>query len=142
MTNRVCERWKESRVEALRERSWLVLAVWLAYAVVFVRAAGRSPDWAVAILGVGGVFMFLEITAYYYSILLAFALLHERDLMAGPAICAFSAISLLLASYWASAGLALVHVGMSVLLVPLILVSTWRAGRPMAGEWVSTRKGT
>jgi len=130
LSTRETERWKEGRQAVLHERSWLVLASWLLYAVLLVRAAGRSPDWVVAILGVGGVFMFLEITAYYYSILIAFALLHERDFVAGPAICGFAAISLLLTSYWASSGMAFTHAGMSVSLVPLVLASAWRAGQP------------
>jgi hypothetical protein len=135
------ERWKDGRQEALRERSWLVLAIWLLYVVLLVRAAGRSPDWVVAILGVGGVFMFLEITAYYYSVLIAIALLHERDFVAGPAICAFSAISLLLTTYWASSGLAFVHAGMSASLVPLVLLSTWRAGQPPRGDLPVSERG-
>ncbi len=74
--------------------------------------------------------MFLEITAYYYSVLIAFALLHERDFLVGPAICAFSVISLILTTYWESNGLSFVHAGMSASLLPLVLLSTWRAGLP------------
>jgi hypothetical protein len=141
LSNRENERWKAGRQEARRERSWLILATWLCYLLLLVRAALRAPDWVVAILGVGGVFMFLEITAYYYSVLIAYALLHERDSVAGPTICAFSAISLLLTSYWASSGMASVHAGLSAWLVLLVLAMTWRAGQPPTGDVLGSERG-
>ncbi len=97
-------------------------------------AAGRAPDWVVAVLGIGVVVVFLEITAYYYAMLIGYALLHERDPLAGPVICAFAAISTLLATYGADRGMVFVHAGTSAALIVLVFVSTWRAGRPLSGR--------
>jgi hypothetical protein len=141
LSTRSEERWKADRRELRRERSWLILASWLAYLVLLVRAAGRSPDWVVAILGVGGIFMFLEITAYYYAVLVAYALLHERDFVAGPAICAFSAVSLLLTRYWASSEMVFSHAGLSAALVFLVLGLTWRAGQPPSSDIPVSERG-
>jgi hypothetical protein len=128
------ERWQRRRGEVLGDRSWLVAAGCLFYVLLLARAAGRAPDWVVAILGVGGVAVFLEITAYYYAVLIAYALLHERDPQAGPALCAFAVFSTLLAIHGGERGMDFVHVGTSLGLVALVLVSTWRAGRPLSGR--------
>jgi len=127
------ERWKRRRSEVLRDRSWLVVSGCVLYLLLLVRAARRAPDWVVAALGVGGIAMFLEITAYYYSLLIAYALLDERDPWAGPAICGFAAFTTLLAIHGGDRGMDFVHAGTSAGLVALVLVSTWRAGRPLPG---------
>ena len=85
--------WKRARLDAYRETRWLNVALVLGYLLLLARAARphRSPPpsspepspqhqplWVLAALGVGLIALGVELTSYYYSFVIAAALLHAQ----------------------------------------------------------------
>ncbi|MFQ5418694.1 MAG: hypothetical protein ACE5FL_16830, partial [Myxococcota bacterium] len=97
-SNEKAARWKRGRDEAFSANAWWMAVGGLLFAALLARAAARSPGWVAAVLGVGAAVIFLEVTAYYYALLIAYALLSERDGVAGPVICGFAVLSLALSA--------------------------------------------
>jgi len=60
----------------------------------------REEDWAAAVLGLGLVPIALELTCYYWAVLVAYALLWERHPWVGAALCGLSALGWGIAGRW------------------------------------------
>lgn len=116
--------WKASRAETFARRLPVYLALGLASVVLVALAASRNPDWVTAVLGVGLIPVLLELSSYYFAILLAFAFLWTRHEAIGVGLLLFSIATWLfrcgeldcdVASAWIS-GLILLFVAFSTLL--------------------------
>jgi hypothetical protein len=83
--------WKEARQRTFAARRPVFVACLAGFALLLATAARREPDWSATILALGLVPIALELTAYYWSVLVAYALLWERRPWIGPALCALSA---------------------------------------------------
>jgi hypothetical protein len=92
--------WKEARQRTFAARRPIFLACLAGFVLLLAAAVRREPDWAATVLAIGLVPIALELTAYYWSVLVAYALLWERRPWIGPALCALSA------SGWCLAGFA------------------------------------
>jgi hypothetical protein len=119
------ERWQAKRAEAFARRLPVYLALGLASLALVAAAGSRSPDWVSAVLGVGLIPVFLELSGYYLGILLAFAFLWTRHEAIGTGLMLLSSATWLfpclgrdcdLAAAWFS-GLILVFVAFATLLV-------------------------
>lgn len=120
-------RWKQVRQRTFAARRPLFLACVAAYGLLLAAAVRREPDWSATVLAVGLVPIALELTGYYWSVLVAYALLWERRRWIGAALCALSA------SGWWIAGLGaapdetaydVVFTGISLTTVGFVVVVT------------------
>ena len=93
-------RWKEARQRSFAARRPVFLACVAAFVALLAAAVRREPDWAATVLAVGLVPIALELTGYYWSVLVAYALLWERRPWIGPALCALSASGWWIAWRW------------------------------------------
>jgi hypothetical protein len=87
------EAWKREhgeRYEALRPVFFALVA---AFAVLLACALARGPNWSAAVLGIGLVPIALELTSYYYALLLGYALLSKRHESVGAGLCGLAALS-------------------------------------------------
>jgi len=71
-----------------------------AFALLLARASERQPDWVAAIIALGLLPVAVELTGYYYAVLLAYGLLWTRSPAIGTALCALSALSWLFVEIW------------------------------------------
>lgn len=94
--------WKQGRHSAFERRRPYYYALCLGFACLFVAAVRDQPAWVAATLGIGWIPFSVELTGYYYSLLLIYAFLCNRATVIGPALCAFSALSWLSVSLWHS----------------------------------------
>jgi hypothetical protein len=85
------ERWKAARSQRFESRAWLHVALVIGFGLLVARAAAGRPAWLAAVLGVAWLPIGAELTAYYWSVLLALAFLHERNAWMGAAVCGLSA---------------------------------------------------
>ncbi len=92
--------WKQARRDTFEKRRLLHLALVAAFALLLARASERQPDWVVAILALGLLPIAVELTGYYYAVLLAYGLLWTRSQAIGTALCAVSALSWLFVEIW------------------------------------------
>ena len=83
--------WKEARRRAFEARRPVFVACVLGFVVLLAAAVRREEDWSATVLALGLVPIALELTGYYWSVLVAYALLWERRPWIGPALCALSA---------------------------------------------------
>ena len=83
------QRWKEARRARFASGAVLYVALVAGFALLLARAAGGSqPLWVGAALGAAWIPVALELTGYYWSVLLVLAFLGARDPPIGPALCA------------------------------------------------------
>jgi len=85
--------WKAARREVFDGRRWLYYAVLVAFVALLVWVAMPAPDWAVLALGAGLIPFAAELTCYYYSFLLVFAMLWPRRPLIGVGLCVTAAAS-------------------------------------------------
>jgi hypothetical protein len=83
--------WKEARRRVFGERWPLYAAALLVFLALLALAVRREDDWVAAVLGVGLIPVVTSLTAYYFSIVLAYALLSDRRPIIGPALCLLAA---------------------------------------------------
>jgi hypothetical protein len=95
-------RWKQARRATYGER-WLLHGLLVAgFLLVLIRAVRGQPDWVAATLSIGLIPVATELTCYYYSILLGYALLAgEREgARTGVVLCVCAALGWLCAALW------------------------------------------
>jgi hypothetical protein len=88
--------WVKARKQTLESRRLLFAALVVAYLALLARAVDRREDWVAAALGVGAVTVLATMSNYYFAVLLPFGLLWLRNEGVGAALCALSALSLIL----------------------------------------------
>ncbi len=88
------EAWKLARRHVFEERRFVFVVMVLGFVLLLARAVARGEeDWVAALLGIGVIVMAIEVTCYYYSILLAYAFLWTRRETVGIALCGLAAVS-------------------------------------------------
>jgi len=124
-------RWKEARRERFAERQPVFAAIVLAFGLLLARAAAGQPLWIGAALGAALVPVAVELTGYYWSLLLVLAFLGERRPAIGPALCLFGISGYAVSELWHWTDE--IHVVVSVLGVALAFFAVWlcRPGAPM-----------
>jgi hypothetical protein len=122
-------RWKEARRERFAERRPVFAAILVAFGLLLARAATGQPLWIGAALGAAAVPVALELTGYYWSLLLILAFLGERRPAIGPALCLFGISGYAVSELWHWTDE--IHVVVSVLGVALAFLAVWLC-RPAA----------
>lgn len=117
------EHWKEARRARFAERRWLFGALAAGFAVLLARAAAGRPLWVGAILGAAGIPVALELTGYYWSVLLLLAFLGARRPAIGPALCLFGVSGYAISELWHWTDE--IHAAISVLGVALAFYAVW-----------------
>lgn len=92
--------WKDARRAHFARFALLYVALVVGFAGLVARAAASRPLWVAAVLGVAWIPVGVELTAYYWSVLLALALLMERHPSMGPALCGLSALGWGISETW------------------------------------------
>jgi hypothetical protein len=87
------KRWSESRREAFRHALPVYVAVALGYVILLGLAVRRGAPWMSLSLGSTLIAVGPELTCYYYSFILAVALLHARRDAVGPLLLGVTALS-------------------------------------------------
>jgi hypothetical protein len=85
--------WIAARRRVFAERAplfWLIVAASVALTALAVR---DQPDWIALVLGVAVLPVAVELTCYYYAILLALGLLWPKHRWVGVGLCVLSAFS-------------------------------------------------
>jgi hypothetical protein len=121
------ELWKQGRSETFSERRALFWILVLAFGGVLLVAVDRKPAWLAGVLGIGGIVVAVELTVYYYAILLAFGFLWPRSATIGAGLMLLSA-----SSWWIDWALGRVdetHVGISLACVVFVVVATVAGAR-------------
>jgi hypothetical protein len=85
------QRWKEARRARFAERRPWWAGALLVFALLLARAARGEPLWVAAALGATLAPIALELTGYYWSLLLVLAFLGARRPACAAALCAFAA---------------------------------------------------
>ena len=123
--------WKDARHRVFAERRWIWIALVVGFAALVALAARGRPPWVAAVLGVGLVPVGAELTCYYYSLLLAYALLWREDDLTGAGLAALSALTAVISALttWNDVR----YTAMSVVVVVFVVIVTalyaWRAPR-------------
>jgi hypothetical protein len=75
--------WKDARRRSFADRQWVYVALVVGFLVILGAAVLRQESWIALVLGVGAIPIVAELASYYYSVLLALALLWPRSQLAG-----------------------------------------------------------
>jgi hypothetical protein len=94
------ERWKAARSERYARLAWLHLALAAGFGLLVARAGAGRPPWLAAVLGILWIPIAVELTAYYWSVLLVAGFLHERHATIGAALCGLSTAGWAIAEAW------------------------------------------
>ena len=76
-------RWKEARVRSFREAKPLYFALVLCYLVLLGLAMRKAEPWDALALSATFIFFGVELTGYYYSLVIVVGLLYARNEMVG-----------------------------------------------------------
>ena len=87
------KRWSESRREAARQMRPVHVALGLGILILLALAVRRAEPWMTLSLGSTLIAVGPELTCYYYSFILAVALLHARQDAVGPLLLGVTAVS-------------------------------------------------
>jgi hypothetical protein len=95
-------RWKQTRHETYRGRRLLHGLLLAGFILLLIRAVRGQPDWVAATLSIGLIPVATELTCYYYSVLLGYALLagERRGAKTGIALSVCAALGWLCAALW------------------------------------------
>lgn len=85
--------WMAARRRVLAERQPFYVLLVLAFLPMFVRAVMRRSDWAALAFGAALLPVAIELTCYYYGVLLVLGLLWLEDRWCGVALAATAALS-------------------------------------------------
>ena len=107
--------WKRARSARYAQYALLHGALVLIFMGLVAWAGAGRPLWVGGVLGVALIPVGAELTAYYWSVLLALAFLRERHPVLAPGVCALSALGWSVASLWHWTDQ--IHVWLSVLTV-------------------------
>jgi hypothetical protein len=117
-----------------------------AFALLFAAAVARASDWTATVLAVGLVPVATELTCYYSVLLVAYALLFERQPPIGAALVGLSALSWVVVQHYRASGLAALTQALSMdeifawisfLTVVFVVFATarvWASGRALRSE--------
>jgi hypothetical protein len=86
-------KWKADRRAVFASRKLLYYALLAAFLLLLAVCAAPQPDWVALVLGIGLIAFAAELTNYYYSIFLGFALLWRRTPLIGIALLGIAAAS-------------------------------------------------
>jgi hypothetical protein len=127
--------WKQARRDTFEKRRGLYVALVAAFVLLLARASERQPDWVAAILALGLLPVAVELTGYYYAVLLAYGLLWTRSPAIGTALCALSALSWLFVEIWHYTAEILTWTSLAAAsFVTYAAAETLRTERPRAEE--------
>jgi hypothetical protein len=123
------ERWKAARSERFARLAWLHAALVAGFGLLIARAAAGGPAWLAAVLGIAWIPIGAELTAYYWSVLLALAFLHARSPWLGAAVCGLAAAGWGVGHAWHWTDQ--IHVWLSAVTVAFcVLAVVWLARKP------------
>jgi hypothetical protein len=86
-------RWKEARRLVFHDRQPFYLVLLLGFCVLLAWATSRHDDATALVLGVGLIAFSAELTCYYYSFMIAYALLWPRARLVGVLAAATALLS-------------------------------------------------
>jgi hypothetical protein len=86
--------WSDARHRIFQQRQVLFWLLLVAFVALLARLVEAQDDWVALVLGATLVPVGTELTCYYYSVFVLFALLWRRWPWSGAALCALSALSL------------------------------------------------
>ena len=116
--------WSEARHRVFEQRQpfyWLLL---VAFVSLFARIVVEQEDWVALVLGTTLVPVATELTCYYYSVFLLFAFLWRKWEGSGSALCALSALSLLIPIIFRVADDAFTALSVAALLYVATVIGT------------------
>ncbi len=136
--------WKRARREAFARRAPIFAALVAAsLGLLHLRLRSCEP-WVAALLGLGLCGVALQLSGYYFALLLVYGFLSEERPEIGAALCGLAAFSWLIVPPLRS--FEEVYVAISVALVAFLLFAAWRApagrGGSRRGPEPETRRGT
>jgi len=121
--------WKDARRERYAGRALLHGALVVGFLVLVARGAAFRPAWVAAVLGIAAIPVALELTGYYWSVLVCLAFLQRRHPTVGAGLAALAALSWGVSEIWHWTDP--IHVWVSVLTVAfsvyVVLLVTHRA---------------
>lgn len=94
------QRWKEARRARFAERRVGFAALVAGFSLLLASAAAGQPLWLGAALGATLVPVALELTGYYWSVLLVTGFLAARNLAIAPLLCGFAAAGWAASELW------------------------------------------
>jgi hypothetical protein len=92
--------WREGRQRALHDRRFLQYALVSGFLVLLALAVRGRDDWIALTLGVAAIPNLLELSNYYYGILMAFAFVWPLQPIAGVSLAATALLSNLVLGVW------------------------------------------
>jgi hypothetical protein len=116
--------WKAARRDRFAQYALLYGALVIGFAALVARAAAGQPLWLAAVLGVAWIPIGAELTAYYWSVLLALAFLKERHAVMGAGLCGLSAAGWWVGNSWHWTDQ--IHVWLSVITVAFCVFTVLR----------------
>jgi len=124
--------WKQGRRDTFAGRRVLFALGVAGYLALLAWAVRDREDWEAAVLGIGLVPVAVELTGYYYAVLLGFAFLGARTPLIGAALCGLAALG------WWIAGTVLyydeIFTWSSVSVLVFVVFATVLAGRRPAAR--------
>jgi len=124
--------WKDARLRVFEQRRILYYIVVAGFLALLAAACRGQADWVALTLAVGAIPFFVDLTSYYYGILLAFAFLWPRDWLAGPLLSLCAALTCLAPAVFAADDDR--HVAISLIILVFISTMTIRAWRARRAE--------
>ncbi len=132
--------WMDARRRVFDERRIVYYVVVAAFLVLLAAACRGQEDWIVLTLGIGAIPFFVDLTSYYYGILLAFAFLWPRDPLAGPWLSLSAMLTCLIPAVFRADDDR--YVAISLVIVLLVVVITIDAWRRRPAEATTSRNMT
>ena len=129
--------WREGRQRTLHNRRFLRLTLVAGFLLLLALAARGRDDWIALTLGVAAIPVLVELSNYYYGILMAFACLWPLRPVAGVALVATALLSNLVLGVWTVEDDR--YTAISVVVVVLVVCVTaafaWQSRRaqPLSG---------
>jgi hypothetical protein len=133
--------WKQGRRDAFEGRRLLFVALVAGYLALLAWAVREREDWEAAVLGIGMIPIAVELTGYYYAVLLGFAFLGTRTPIIGAALCGLAALGWWIASHFLHYDEIFTWSSLSVL--AFVVFATLMTGRRTSsgdaggGRWLS-----
>ena len=118
------EAWKEGRRSTFHERRLLFFGVVSMIVLLIMWRSASSAPWEMAVLGTGLIPFMTELTCYYYSFFLLFALFWEKRSMPVIALLVFGWGSWKIAQFYPRYDECFTAMSIAALLVPLVAVWT------------------
>jgi hypothetical protein len=137
--------WKQARLDAWRAARPFYLVLVLGYLALLALAARQAEPWVAAALAVTGIAVGVELTSYYYSFIIAVALLHAEREEVGRWLLALTVFTGVVA--WAplpgmSTWFDEQYTAMAAATLAVFTALAWRFGRPVtAGSAPSSPSG-